>query len=93
MQQKRNCGSCRYFHNAQRTLCKRFPPQPAGKREAFWPAVMWDDTCGEWAPRVGEDGRDNDEQWNKAIEAAARTGGMARVKGLKVADEIRKLKR
>ena len=48
---KKNCGSCRYFHNAQRTLCKRYPPQPVGKREALWPAVMWDDSCGEWAPR------------------------------------------
>ena len=51
MNTPKNCGSCRHFHNAQRTLCKRYPPQPAGKREAFWPAVMWDDSCGEWAPR------------------------------------------
>jgi hypothetical protein len=47
-QKLKQCGSCRHFHNAARTLCKRYPPVSIDNRHARYPAVFWDDWCGEW---------------------------------------------
>ena len=46
-----NCGSCRFFHNKVRSLCKRYPPVPVDNRHVRFPATCWDDWCGEWQPR------------------------------------------
>lgn len=51
MKQQQNCGSCRYFHNATRTWCQRYPPVPVDNRTAFYPAVIFDQWCGEWRNR------------------------------------------
>ena len=44
----KQCGSCQHFHNKTRTLCKRYPPVSIDNRHARYPAVCWDDWCGEW---------------------------------------------
>ena len=48
MKQERKCGSCRWFHNMVRTWCLRYPPVPVDNRNSRYPAVTWDQTCGEW---------------------------------------------
>ena len=47
-QTPKQCGSCRYFHTAVRTLCKRYPPVSIDNRHARYSTVCWDDWCGEW---------------------------------------------
>jgi hypothetical protein len=51
MDKPRNCGSCRHFHNKVHTWCVRFPPQVVDNRTAYYPTVLWDQTCGEWEQR------------------------------------------
>ena len=47
---KEQCGSCRHY-DGQHSRCNRLPPVPVDGRRAFFPAVAWDDGCGEFQPR------------------------------------------
>lgn len=50
------CETCRFFWQRKFTgnYCRRFPPNAAGDplqadvRQTRWPAVAYDDWCGEW---------------------------------------------
>jgi hypothetical protein len=67
---KQRCCDCRYFHQGDRDVCRRYPPigVDSTQRRREWPHVEKWDWCGEWQTKPTE------QDWKELQAAKALLG-------------------